>query len=127
MDERLEPGLTHSRTDPASGQSARLGIFGSPIASRRSLIHNYHIVPNDVRYFAIAPLNDCPFDPDVVTITCTPRQATMASRALQYYTGKAAIGETGRCGVPTSRKPGYQGPDEEDMAVSEKEGRRSHQ
>jgi len=95
LDERLEPGLTHSRTDPTSGQSARLGIFGSPVASRRSLIHAYHIVPNDTRYFAIAPLNDCPFDPDVVTITCTPRQATMASRALQYYTGKAAIGETG--------------------------------
>jgi len=95
MDERLTPGLTHSRTDPSSGHPARLGIFGSPAASRRSLMNHYYIVPPDIRYFAIAPLSQCPFDPDVVTIICTPGQATMASRALQYYTGHAAIGETG--------------------------------
>jgi len=75
--------------------SARLGIFGSPAASRRSLRNHYWIVSPEIKYLAIAPLSDCPFDPDVVTIISTPRQVTMASRALQYYTGEAAIGETG--------------------------------
>ena len=95
VDERLLPGLTHSRTDPSKGGPPRLGIFGSPAASRRSLRNHYWIVPSDIKYLAIAPLSDCPFDPDVVTIVATPRQATMACRALQYHTGEAAIGETG--------------------------------
>jgi uncharacterized protein (DUF169 family) len=94
-DPRLGPGLVHSRTDPSTGLVARLGIFGSPAASRRSLVNYYHIVPPDIQYLAIAPLSDCPFDPDVVTLVCDPRQATMALRALQYHSGLAAIGETG--------------------------------
>jgi len=95
VDDRLMPGLTHTRADPSKRVPARLGIFGSPAASRRSLRNHYWIVTPEIKYLAIAPLSDCPFDPDVVTIISTPRQATMASRALQYYTGEAAIGETG--------------------------------
>jgi len=95
VDERLTLGLAHSRTDPSSGQPDRLGIFGSPAASRRSLKYAYWIIPPSIRYLAIAPLSDCPFDPDVVTIIGNPRQATMACRALQYFTGKAVRGETG--------------------------------
>jgi hypothetical protein len=53
------------------------------------------MIPPDIQYLGIAPLSDCPFDPDIVTIICNPRQATMALRALQYYSGLAAIGETG--------------------------------
>jgi uncharacterized protein (DUF169 family) len=92
---KLKPGLVHSRTDPATGQTPRLGIFGSPAASRRSIQNYYHIIPPDIQYLGIAPLSECPFDPDIVTIICNPRQATMALRALQYYNGLAAIGETG--------------------------------
>ena len=95
VDPRLGSGLVHSRTDPSAGLSARLGIFGSPAASRRSLVNHYHIVPPDIQYLAIAPLSDSPFDPDVVTLICDPRQATMALRALQYHNGLATLGETG--------------------------------
>jgi len=95
VDERLMTGLKHARTDPSSGEPAKLGIFGSLAASRRNLRNHYWIVPPDIRYFAISPLSDCPFDPDVVTIIGNPRQTTMACRALQYFTGKAVIGETG--------------------------------
>lgn len=100
VDDRLLTGLTHSRADPSTGRPARLGIFGSPTASRRSLRNHYWIVPPDIRHLAIAPLSDCPFDPDVFTIICTPRQATMASRALQYFTREATVGETGPARAP---------------------------
>ena len=93
--EQLMMGLTHTRTNPKTGEPARLGIFGSPAASRRSLKNHYWIVPPHIEYFAIAPLSNCPFDPDVVTIIGNARQATMACRALQYFTGEATIGETG--------------------------------
>ena len=95
VDDRLMVGLKHTRTDSSFGKPAQLGIFGSPIASRRSLRNHYWIVTHGIKYFAISPLSDCPFDPDVVTIIGEPRQTTMACRALQYFTGKAVIGETG--------------------------------
>jgi uncharacterized protein (DUF169 family) len=95
VDKRLMSGLVHSRIDPSSGVEARLGIFGSPAASRRNLRNYYWIIPPEIEYMAMAPLSDCPFDPDVVTIFGTPRQTTMACRALMYFTGKAVIGETG--------------------------------
>jgi len=95
LDERLLGGLKQSRTDPSTGQKANLGIFGNPDASRRILRQYYWIIPNDVRYLAIAPLSNCPFDPDVVTMIGNPRQTTMACRALQYFNGKAVLGETG--------------------------------
>ena len=95
VQERLMIGLTHTRTDPESREPPRLGIFGSPAASRRSLRNDYWIVPPQIEYLAIAPLSNCSFDPDVVTIIGNPRQTTMACRALQYFTGEATIGETG--------------------------------
>lgn len=94
-DARLMMGLKQSRTSQSSGQPAKLGIFGSPAASIKSVKHHYWVIPPTMEYLAIAPLSDCPFDPDVVTIIGNPRQNTMASRALQYYTGKATTGETG--------------------------------
>jgi len=95
VNNRLLPGLGHSRIDPSSGVEARLGIFGSPASSRRNLRNYYWIIPPDIQYLAMAPLSNCPFDPDVVTIFGTPRQTTMACRALMYFNGKAVIGETG--------------------------------
>lgn len=95
LDGRLMMGLSHTRTDPSLGVKARLGIFGSPVASRRAEYRDYHIVPPPVRYLAIAPLNNCPFDPDVITMVGNPRQLTMAARALMYFTGKSIHGNCG--------------------------------
>ncbi|MFC2013188.1 DUF169 domain-containing protein [Chloroflexota bacterium] len=95
VNERLMTGVSHTRTGLSSSETAKLGIFGNPVASRRSLRNSYWMVPPDIKHFAISPLSDCPFDPDVVTIIGNPRQITMACRALQYFTGKAVVSETG--------------------------------
>jgi uncharacterized protein (DUF169 family) len=95
VDDRFMAGLKHSRIDPSLNVETRLGIFGSPGSSRRNQRNYYWIVPPDTKYLGIAPLRLCPFDPDVVTIIGTPRQTTMACRALMYFSGKAVIGETG--------------------------------
>jgi len=93
--ENLLSGAGHTRPDPESGAPARLGIYGSPAASRRNLIHDYSIIPPDIKYMGIAPLRDCPFDSDVVVIIGTPYQTTMACRALEYYSGLTPKSETG--------------------------------
>jgi uncharacterized protein (DUF169 family) len=90
----LMSGTGHTRADPESG-NAKLGIYGTPAASRRNLNHDYSIIPNDIQYMGIAPLSDCPFDPDVIVIIANPRQATMACRALEYYSGLTPKSETG--------------------------------
>jgi len=95
VSDHLMTGLTHTRTNPSSGKPAQRGIFGNPVASIRSIINHYWTIPPNISHLAIAPLSDCPFDPDVVVIAGNPRQITMTSRALQYFTGKAALGETG--------------------------------
>lgn len=88
-------GLAHSRTDPSPGLEARLGIFGTPIPSIRSLNQDHWIVPPIIKYFGIAHLSECPFNADVVTIIGNPRQLTMACWALIYFTCKGVKGETG--------------------------------
>jgi uncharacterized protein (DUF169 family) len=93
--DNLMSGMGNARTDPDGGGDAALRIYGSPIAARRNLLHDYKIVPPDIEYLGIAPLSDCPFDPDVVVIIGDPRQATMACRALQYYSGITPKSETG--------------------------------
>ena len=91
--DNLLSGVGHTRVTGPGGK--RLGIYGTPAASRRNLRHDYSIIPPDIQYMGIAPLSDCPFDPDVVTIIGDPRQATMACRALQYFSGLTPKSETG--------------------------------
>jgi hypothetical protein len=64
-------------------------------ASMRNLANDYTIVPNVYRYLAIAPLGDCPFDPDLVVLFGNPKQAMYASRALQWYSGVTPKSLTG--------------------------------
>jgi uncharacterized protein (DUF169 family) len=89
----LMPGVTNSRTP--HGAESKLSIYGSPVASRRDLREAYSIIPPDIRYLGIAPLSECPFDPDVVVLIGNARQLTMAARALMYFSGKAIHGLTG--------------------------------
>ena len=78
----LMSGVGHTRANPDTEEAAWLGIYGTPAASRRNLLHDYSIIPPDIQYMGIAPLSQCPFDPDVVVIIGNPRQTTMAARAL---------------------------------------------
>jgi uncharacterized protein (DUF169 family) len=82
-----EHGAFNAITDPNSDAPAALRIYGSPTAARRSLTHDYTIVPPNIRYLGMAPLTDCPFDPDVVVLFGSPRQMLYASRALQWWSG----------------------------------------
>jgi hypothetical protein len=109
--DNLMSGIAHTRTNPKSGEhgfgryedispnpprsKAKLGIYGNPTASRRNLTHDYSIIPPDIQYLGISPLSSCPFDPDVIVIIGNPRQLTMASRALQYFSGITPKSETG--------------------------------
>jgi uncharacterized protein (DUF169 family) len=86
----LESGYKHSRR--ADGAP---GIYGSPGASRRLLRHYYRVEPNTVKYFSCAPLSNCAFDPDVVTLVAEPRTCMYAIRAAIHYTGLPPSGETG--------------------------------
>jgi len=64
-------------------------------ASMRNLANDYTVIPNVYRYLAIAPLSDCPFDPDIVVVFGNPKQAMYASRALQWYSGVTPKSLTG--------------------------------
>lgn len=90
----LMSGTGHTRSSQKLGK-AKLGIYGTPTASRRNLIQDYSIIPPDIQYMGIAPLSNCPFDPDVIVIIGNPRQTTMACRAFQYYSGLTPKSETG--------------------------------
>lgn len=83
----LMTGAWSSRTNPESGQPATPRIYGTPVAARRNLTHDYSMVPPNVRHLGVAPLSDCPFDPDVVVLFGNPKQMTYACRALQWYSG----------------------------------------
>jgi uncharacterized protein (DUF169 family) len=83
----LMTGAWSARTNPESGQPAAPRIYGTPVAARRNLLHDYTIVPPNVRYLGIAPLSECPFDPDVVVLFGNPRQMMYVCRALQWWSG----------------------------------------
>ena len=83
----LMTGAWSARTNPESGQPAAPRIYGTPVAARRNLIHDYTMVPPNIRHLGVAPLSDCPFDPEVVVLFGNPKQMTYASRALQWYSG----------------------------------------
>ncbi|UCD45335.1 MAG: DUF169 domain-containing protein [Candidatus Bathyarchaeota archaeon] len=83
----LMTGAWSSRTNPDSGDPPVPRIYGTPVAARRNLLHDYTMVPPNVKYLGIAPLSECPFDPDVVVLFGNPRQMTYACRALQWWSG----------------------------------------
>jgi len=60
-----------------------------------------------VKYFSCAPLSNCHFDPDVVTVIADPRTCTYAIRAAIYYRGGIVSGETGPGTCSTSWVAAY--------------------
>jgi len=91
----VRSGAWSSRTNPKSGQQAQLRIYGSIGAARRNLDHDYSYVQPKIRYLGIAPLGNCPFDPDVVVLFGNPKQMTYACRALQWHSGLTPKSVTG--------------------------------
>ncbi len=71
-----------------SGQiGERLGVF----QEARSNQHLYQYVPRMdrgiVNYVSFAPVDQMPYDPDVLVISATPNQAEMVLRAASYSSG----------------------------------------
>jgi len=72
----------------ASGEmGTRLGIFQEPRANARLFRHNLGLGKGTVNYVAYAPFDQLTFDPDLLVIVATPRQAEIVLRAMTYSTG----------------------------------------
>jgi uncharacterized protein (DUF169 family) len=72
-----------------SGQiGANDGIYKEPRANRRIYQEIPRLERNTVRYAAFSPVDQLPFDPDVLIFTANTSQAEILIRALSYSTGK---------------------------------------
>ncbi len=77
--------------DPAmeSGQiGAKERIYRDARANRRIYQYIQKVPAGTVRHVAFFPIDEAPFDPDVLVITARPDQAEILLRALSYSTGK---------------------------------------
>lgn len=91
----LETGDWYAGKYPDKGRS----MYPSPVVARRSNEHYTTIPEGTVKVISYAPLNKCPFDPQlggiVVALMCTPKQALYLTRAAKYHAGGAVYGVTG--------------------------------
>jgi len=72
-----------------SGQiGAKERIYQDARANRRIYQYVHKIPAGTIRYVAFSPIDEAPFDPDVLVITARPDQAEVILRALSYSTGK---------------------------------------
>lgn len=91
----LETGDWYAGKYPDKGRS----MYPSPVVARRSNEHYIKIEEGTVNIASYAPLDRCPFDPQlggmVVALMCTPKQALYLARAATYHVGGAVHGITG--------------------------------
>lgn len=79
--EDFEPALV-------SGQfAAEEDIYKEARAARKMYQHLPKMLKNAVRYVALSPLDQLPFDPDVLVITANVSQAQTLLRSIGYSTG----------------------------------------
>ncbi|MBN1459720.1 MAG: DUF169 domain-containing protein [Armatimonadetes bacterium] len=87
--DKLVLGLMDPEPIYESGQiGAKEHIYQDARANRRIYEQIHKISPGTVRYVAFSPIDEAPFDPDVLVITARPDQAEVILRALSYSTGK---------------------------------------
>ena len=67
---------------------ARLKIFEEPRSASRLYQYVPRIGKGVVNYVAFSPLNDLPYDPDVLIILAKTSQTEILLRAMSYRTGK---------------------------------------
>lgn len=91
----LETGDWYAGKYPEKGRS----MYPSPVVARRSNEHYIKIEQGTVNIASYAPLDSCPFNPQlggiVVALMCTPKQALYLARAATYHVGGAVYGITG--------------------------------
>jgi len=72
----------------ASGQfAAEEDIFNEARASRKMYQNLPKMLKGSVRYVALSPIDQLPFDPDVLVITANVSQAQTLLRSIGYSTG----------------------------------------
>lgn len=87
--DRLLLGFTDPEPTTESGQiGAKERIYRDARANRRIYQYIQKIPAGTVRHVAFFPIDEAPFDPDVLVITARPDQAEIILRALSYSTGK---------------------------------------
>ena len=66
----------------------KVGEFASMKESKRIIDERPHLKVGDFKATVVAPLEETPFDPDVVVLTTNPEQAMWISCAYAYFTGE---------------------------------------
>ena len=91
----LQTGDWFAGKYPDKGRS----MYPSPVVARRSNDHYITIEQDTVSVISYAPLDKCPFDPQlggiIVALMCTPKQALYLTRSATYHIGGAVQGITG--------------------------------
>ena len=91
----LQTGDWFAGKYPDKGRS----MYPSPVVARRSNDHYVTIEQGTVTVISYAPLDRCPFDPQlggiIVALMCTPKQALYLTRSATYHIGGAVQGITG--------------------------------
>jgi uncharacterized protein (DUF169 family) len=87
--DRLVLGFVEPEPTFESGQiGAKEKIYQDARANRRIYQYIHKIPQNTLRHVAFSPVNELPFDPDLLVITARPDQAEIILRSLSYTTGK---------------------------------------
>ena len=66
----------------------KLGIYQEPRANNRIYQYIYKFNPGIVNYVAFARLDKLNFEPDLLILSATPKQAEIVLRAMSYSTGE---------------------------------------
>jgi uncharacterized protein (DUF169 family) len=82
-------GMEDAPTFAESGQiGLELEIFQEPRANSRLYQHIVKLPRGTVNYVVFAPLDKLTFEPDLLILLATPRQAEIVLRAMSYSTGE---------------------------------------
>ena len=82
-------GMEDAPNFAESGQiGLELEIFQEPRANSRLYQHIIKLPRGTVNYVVFAPLDKLTFEPDLLIILATPRQAEIVLRAMSYSTGE---------------------------------------
>jgi uncharacterized protein (DUF169 family) len=82
-------GMTDMEPFAEAGEiGPRLGIVQEPRVNRNFYHHVPRLAKGTVNYVAFAPMDKLTFEPDVLIITATPKEAEIVMRAMTYSTGE---------------------------------------
>jgi uncharacterized protein (DUF169 family) len=91
----LETGDWYAGKYPDKGRS----MYPSPVVARRNNDYYIKIEQGTVNVISYAPLDKCPFDPQlggiIVVLMCNPKQALYLTRSATYHMGGVVTGITG--------------------------------